>query len=40
MKFFRTDIHLCFLSFSAVIWKMMEDFKPPPWASEDGDDDI
>ncbi|CAF5045806.1 unnamed protein product, partial [Rotaria sp. Silwood1] len=23
-----------------ILWKMMEDFQPPPWASEDVDDDI
>ncbi len=24
----------------AIIWKMIEEFEPPPWASETGDDDI
>ncbi len=24
----------------AIIWKMIEDFQPPPWASEDTDDEI
>jgi hypothetical protein len=25
---------------SAVIWKMIQEFEPPPWASEDVDEDI
>jgi len=24
----------------SVIWKMIEEFEPPPWATEDMDDDI
>lgn len=25
--------------FSAIIWKMIQEFEPPPWAAEMDDDD-
>jgi len=33
-------LNIDFLFILAIIWKMIEEFEPPPWASEDMDDDI